>query len=148
MLVAFSCHELLCGEWYKLTNMPTYRCSYHVWICHITCHVYMGVIISSDPFWLMVSKGLLLYAFSSIIPCLKFMIRSCSMMFACPKHCFLMLFLTCSVFSKSVKLISFAFLPCYFELVLESSSRTSMFMICRASPVLYGHVLCCYVGVL
>ena len=37
-----------------------------------TCYVYMGAIISSDPFWLMVSKGLLLYALSSFIPCLSF----------------------------------------------------------------------------
>ena len=29
-----------------------------------TCYVYMGAIISSDPFWLMVSKGLFFYAFS------------------------------------------------------------------------------------
>ena len=35
-----------------------------------TCYVYMGAIISYDPFWLMVSKGLLLYALSSLIPCL------------------------------------------------------------------------------
>ena len=35
-----------------------------------TCYVYMVAIISSDPFWLMVSKGLLSYAFSRILPCL------------------------------------------------------------------------------
>ena len=35
-----------------------------------TCYVYMGAIIFSDPFWLMVSKGLLLYALSRFIPCL------------------------------------------------------------------------------
>ena len=35
-----------------------------------TCYVYMGAIISSDPFWLMVSKGLLLYALSSFMPCI------------------------------------------------------------------------------
>ena len=40
------------------------------------------------------------------------------------------------------------FFPCYFRLVLVSSSRSSLFMICRASPVLHCHVLCCYVGVL
>ena len=38
-----------------------------------TCYVYMGAIISSDPFWLMVSKGLLLYALSSFMPCLVFL---------------------------------------------------------------------------
>ena len=35
-----------------------------------TCYVYMGAIISSDPFWLMVSKELLLYALSRFMPCL------------------------------------------------------------------------------
>ena len=35
-----------------------------------TCYVYMGAIISSDPFRLMVSKGLLFYAFSSFMLCL------------------------------------------------------------------------------
>ena len=34
------------------------------------CYVYMGAIISSVPFWLMMRKGLLFYAFSSIMPCL------------------------------------------------------------------------------
>ena len=35
-----------------------------------TCYVHMGAIVFSDPFWLMVSKGLLLYALSSSITCL------------------------------------------------------------------------------
>ena len=35
-----------------------------------TCYVYMGAIISSNPFWLKVSKGLLLYALSRFMPCL------------------------------------------------------------------------------
>ena len=35
-----------------------------------TCYVYIGAIISSDPFWLMVSKGLLLYALSRFMSCL------------------------------------------------------------------------------
>ena len=34
-----------------------------------TCYVYMGAIISSYPFWLMVSKGLLIYALSRFMPC-------------------------------------------------------------------------------
>ena len=38
-----------------------------------TCYVYMGAIISSDPFWLVVSKGLLLYALSRFMPCLVFL---------------------------------------------------------------------------
>ena len=32
-----------------------------------TCYVYMVAIVSSDPFWLMVSKGLLLY----VMPCFQ-----------------------------------------------------------------------------
>ena len=35
-----------------------------------TCYVYMVAIISAGLFWLMVSKGLLSYAFSRILPCL------------------------------------------------------------------------------
>ena len=35
-----------------------------------SCYVYMGAIISSVPFWLMISKGLLFYVFSRIMPCL------------------------------------------------------------------------------
>ena len=35
-----------------------------------TCYVYVGAIIFSDPFWLMVSKGLLIYALSRFMPCL------------------------------------------------------------------------------
>ena len=35
-----------------------------------TCYVYMVAIISSDPFWLMTSKGLLFYAFRRFMPCL------------------------------------------------------------------------------
>ena len=35
-----------------------------------TCYVYMLAIISSVPFCLMVSKGLLFYAFSRFMPCL------------------------------------------------------------------------------
>ena len=35
-----------------------------------TCYVHMVAIVFSDPFWLMVSKELLLYALSSFIPCL------------------------------------------------------------------------------
>ena len=33
------------------------------------CHVYMGAIIFSMPFWLMVNKGLLIYAISRFMPC-------------------------------------------------------------------------------
>ena len=37
-----------------------------------TCYVYVGAIIFSGPFWLMVSKGLLIYALSRFIPCLVY----------------------------------------------------------------------------
>ena len=37
---------------------------------NVTCYVYMGCIISSNPFWLMVCKGLLLYDLSRFMPCL------------------------------------------------------------------------------
>ena len=45
-----------------------------------TCYVHMGAIVPSDPFWLMVSKGLLLYALSSFMPCLALL---CSVLVAC-----------------------------------------------------------------
>ena len=78
--------------------MPTQICFCHVQFCaksesvDETYYVYMDAIISSDPFWLMVSKGLLLYALSSFnaMPCFA-MICSCSMLLSCSKHCFLML---------------------------------------------------------
>ena len=37
---------------------------------NITFYVYMGAIIFSVPFWLMVSKGLLLYEIIGFMPCL------------------------------------------------------------------------------
>ena len=74
--VCLVCHAMTCGECIELVNMPT-------WICFAmfqfsaksesvneTCYVHMVAIVSSDPFWLMVSKGLLLYALISFIPCL------------------------------------------------------------------------------
>ena len=111
-----------------------------------TCYVYMGAILSSDPFWLMVSKGLLLYALSRFIPCL---VLPWYVPVAC---CFLALniaswccFWHVSIFSKSVKLISFEFLPCYFELVLVVSGDSSVFMFCNALPVHHVHVICFHV---
>ena len=35
-----------------------------------TCYVYMGAILSCDPFWLIVRKGLLLHALSRVMPCI------------------------------------------------------------------------------
>ena len=59
-----------------MSSQSCYRESVYAMLCfsaksetvNKTCYVYMGVIISSVPFWLMVSKGLLLYAFSSFMP--------------------------------------------------------------------------------
>ena len=114
-----------------------------------TCYVYMGAIISSDPFWIMVSKGLLFYAFSSIILCLKFLwyvpVACCLLALNIATCCCLC---HVSIFSKSVNLLSIALLPCLFELDMLWYSRSSVFIFCQASPVDYCHMLCCYVGVL
>ena len=45
-----------------------------------TCYVYMGAIISSDPFWPVVSKGLLFYAFSIFMP---WLVLLCKVPVAC-----------------------------------------------------------------
>ena len=45
-----------------------------------TCYVYMGAIIFSVPFWLMVSKGLLFYALSRFMLCFWLL---CSVPVAC-----------------------------------------------------------------
>ena len=66
--------------------MPSYLCFCHAQFSaksesvNETCYVYMGAIIFSVPFWLMVSKGLLLYALSRFIPCLCLL---CSVPVAC-----------------------------------------------------------------
>ena len=114
-----------------------------------TCYVYMGAIISYVPLWLMISKGLLFYAFSSIMPCLKFL-------WYVPVAWYLLAlniaswccFWHVSIFTKSVKLISFALLPCLFEPAIVWSSCSSVFIFCQASLVDHCHVLCWYVGVL
>ena len=74
--VCLVCHAMPCGECIELVNMPTwiyfamFQFSAKSESVNETCYVYMGAIIFSDPFWLMVSKGLLLYALSSFMPCL------------------------------------------------------------------------------
>ena len=114
-----------------------------------TCYVYMGSIISSMPFWIIISKGLLFYAFSSFMPCLCLIwyvpVACCLLALNMGSWCY---FWHVSIFTKSVKLISFALLPCLFELDMLWSSRSSVFIFCQASPVDYCHMLCCYVGVL
>ena len=48
-----------------------------------TCYVHMVAIVFSDTFWLMVTKGLLLSALSSFMPCLAF---PCYVPVACSFH--------------------------------------------------------------
>ena len=73
MGVCLDCHDLLCSECIELTKVPSQLCQCHALFAESvneTCYVYVGAIIFFDPFWLMVSKGLLLYALSSFMPCL------------------------------------------------------------------------------
>ena len=76
MGVCLDCHAILCSECIELVNMPTCYLFCHapdfhqVWICLCFCYVHMLAIVFFDPFWLMVTKGLLLYALSSFMPCL------------------------------------------------------------------------------
>ena len=113
-----------------------------------TCYVYMGAIISSVPFWLIFSKGLLFYAFSKFMPCLHFLwyvpVACCLLPLNMASWCY---FWHVSIFTKSVKLISLALLPCLFEPALVWFSRSSVFMFYQASWVHHFHALCSYVGV-
>ena len=113
-----------------------------------TCYVYMGAIISSVLFWLMISKGILFYAFSRFMPCLDLLgyvpITCCLLALNMASWCY---FWHVSNFSKSVKLISFALLTCLFEPALVWFSRSSLFMFCQASLVHNCHMPCWYVGV-
>ena len=78
MSVCLVCHAMLCSECIEFVNMPTrylfcmlqfFTKSVSVFV---NCYVHMLAIVFSDPFWLMVTKGLLLYALSSFMPCLAF----------------------------------------------------------------------------
>src|SRR3954463_15724086 len=70
--------------------------------CNETCLIDMGVIVFSDPFWLMVSKGLLLSALSRFIPRHIFAMSCyCNLLFACSKHVILMLISGMLLFSLS-----------------------------------------------
>ena len=70
------CHAMLCSEWIELVNMPTRYliCMLQFFtksvICLCFCHVHMLAIVFFDPFWLKVTKGLLLIALSSFMLCL------------------------------------------------------------------------------
>ena len=75
-----------------------------------TCYVYMVAIISSGPF--------ICIQYNTVMPCFAMLI-CCSMLISCSEHCYLMLFSAMSSnFTKSVNLLSFALLPCLFELVM------------------------------
>ena len=75
MVVCLSCHELLCSECIELVNMPTWVIFQHVlvftksenWLCF--SYVHMLAIVFSDPFWLKVTKELLLSSLSRSMPC-------------------------------------------------------------------------------
>ena len=151
----FFCRARLCDEWFELATMPSQFC-----LCHAlfsaksetinkTCYVYMGAIISSDPFWLMISKRLLFYALSRYMPCLCFLwyfhVACCLLALNMASWCY---FYHVSIFTKSVKLISFALLPCLFESALVWFIHSSVFMFCNSLPVNHVHAFCYHVGVL
>ena len=69
------------------------------------------------------------------------MIACCNMLFDSSKHCKLMLF------SAKSELLLFAILSCPFEHVIVFFGDSSVFMFCRALPVLHAHAFCYYVDV-
>ena len=87
----------------------------------------MGAILFSDPFWLMVSKGLLLYDLSTLMPCLDLLwyvpIACCLLALNMASWCYSW---HVSIFTKSVKMISFALLPCLIEPALVWFGRSSV----------------------
>ena len=76
----------------------------------------MLAIVFSDPFWLKVTKGLLLSSLSSSMPCFTL---PCSgpvaYSFLAPSVLPDLKFQTCVNFTKSETCLSFALLPCLFE---------------------------------
>ena len=76
MGVFLVCHAMLFSECIELVNMPTSICfdmfqfSTKSESVNESCYVHMVAIIFSDHFCLTISKGLLLYALSSFMPCL------------------------------------------------------------------------------
>ena len=76
----------------------------------------MLAIVFSDPFWLKVTKGLLLSSLNSSMPCFTLPCSdpvACS--FAAPKRATDLKFQTSVNFTKSEICLPFAFLPCLFE---------------------------------
>ena len=78
MGVCLDYHDMLCSECIELVNMPTSYLILHApvftksenWLCF--CHVHILAIVFSDPFWLKVTKRLLLSSLSSSMPCFTF----------------------------------------------------------------------------
>ena len=76
LVICFPCHDLHRSECIELVNMPTWYliCMLQfftksvIWLCFF--HVHMLAIVFSDPFWIKVTKGLLLSSLSSFMPCL------------------------------------------------------------------------------
>ena len=75
MGVCLAWHDFHRSECIELVNMPTWYMFQHApvftksenWLCF--CHVRMLANVFSDPFWLEVTKGLLLRSLSSYMPC-------------------------------------------------------------------------------
>ena len=152
-MLVFSCKALWWGVWarkvaFMMLFMPCSVFLPSLKPVNETCYVYMGAIICSVRFGLMVSKGLLFYAFSRFMPCLVLLwyvpVACCLLTLNMASWCYSW---HVSIFIKSVKLIFFALLPCLFEPALVWFSRSSVFIFCQASWVDHCHVLCCYVRV-
>ena len=113
---------------------------------NITCYAYLGAIIFSVPFWLMFSKGVSLSALEACHAFFPWLVHvaCCLLAVNFASWC---CFWHVSIFTKSVKLISFALLPCLFEPVLLRFSRRLVFMFCQASLVHHLYMPCWYVGV-
>ena len=143
---SFYWYAYVIKQCFVVSGMSSQSC-YHESV-NKTCYVCMGAIIFSVPFSLMISKGVLFYAFSRFMPfvCLLWYVpvACCLLALNMASWCYSW---HVSIFTKSVKLISFALLPCLFEPVLVWFSRSLVFMFCQASLVHRCHMLCCSVGV-
>ena len=113
------------------------------------CYVHMDAIVFSDPFWLMVSKGLLSCAFIRILSCLVLLwpvpVVCCLLDLNIASWCYSW---HVAIFTKSVMMLSFALLPCLFEPAIEWISHSSVFIFCQASWVDHYHVFCCHVNLM
>ena len=150
------CHAIKCFVVSGMSLQSCYHESVYAMSCfssksetvHKTCHVGMGATLFSMPLWVMISKGDLFYVFSTSMSflCLPWyvLVACCVLALTIASWCW---FWHVNNFSKSMKLISFALLPCLFEPILVWFSHSSVFMFCQASLVHHFHMLCYYVGV-